>query len=67
MVLDVTIETPGDRPLIVVVDPDDDFPEENESDNEAFVRLPDDHTLDVEVLAAVARSRGDPPGRARSR
>ncbi len=50
--VDVTIATPGDRPVFVMVDPDDDFPEDNELDNEAVAILRGDHARDIEVLTA---------------
>jgi subtilase family serine protease/flagellar hook assembly protein FlgD len=52
----VTIHTPGTRPLVVQVDPDDLLPEENELDNSASATLTDEGTLDVGVSAATLSS-----------
>ncbi len=49
----VSVATPGARPLELVVDPDDAIPEKDESDNRAFVPLADEHTLELELEAAV--------------
>ena len=48
-----TVAAPGARPLELVIDPDDAIPEDDESDNSVFVPLGDEHTLDLEIEAAV--------------
>jgi subtilase family serine protease len=48
----LTIGTPGERTLRLVIDPENVFPEEDEDDNLATVRLGDARTFDLELAAA---------------
>ena len=47
-----TVTTPGARQLIVIVDPDGEIAEEDETDNSLYLGFPDERTRELELSAA---------------